>query len=553
MIKKIFLVGLIFSGLSAQTDSLQEIKNVAEPNLLQTEAPKIDLPEFQITGTEFISLPDLKKDSVNEEKYFSTEGLLKIKKNLEVEQNNKYVKKSLVHRESMSGKFLLYGGNFGTHAIEGWFGKNYDEGGLLFHGYTNGLNDNTRGAESDKWGISINGNLLLNKITEINQPLRLRSEIEISKYTFNTFAATEPETYNLNYSKIKIGADSKISELTSFLTDFNFNTDLSLNTFSASQRNKELNENEIQFNGKSFINIFSLPIAFDLKYINPTLIKIVDSTFQYPFLFSNTISYQGNYLNKYSYKIASQIYISKGMDYKKETNFFPQLEFKYQHNSINSYSISFEPRIDYKNYREVFEVNPYLNLSSKYNFEKINNAIFAKSDLLIDSVSTLNAKIGFEKITNSIAFLEIDSNKTWNLKNVGEVNHFSLEFFYTRVLSSNSKLKSFFTINNFTSIDSSKTMPNISPLKFGAIYESEIIENLSFEAYLFYNSKKWSNFNQTKLVNSFVDVGAKAEYLIFDRLKVFGNISNLLNQKIIYWYSYREKGRAFLIGITYSW
>mgnify|MGYP001591226507 FL=1 len=545
---------LIFeTQIFAQTDSNSTMKEISKPILTEQDAPSIELPEFQITGTEFISLPNFSKDTLDEEINFSTEGLLKRNRDLNVSFKEKDSKKNEVRRESMIGKVSGAIGNNSTSAIEGWFGKNYEQGGIIFHAKTNGVDDKIRNANSDLTGFSVDGNLLLNEYLKLNNPFRARGKVVIENNNYNTFGALNDFDRKKNNTNINFGVNSNIDSLFSFVKNINYTLDFDLNFFAIRDSNLKLEEFEFSIGGKTFQSIFNLPtiIATEFRGSNPS--RNSEWNFSYPIYFKAEISFQNSFYEKYSAGINLQFISTNGTDGKSLSNFFPQIEGRYNYSNAHSFSLAYNPTISYQNYSKIFERNPYLKTSTGLNPESIPFYLIFKSEHQLSPERGITSTILFEKRKNHLSYIDTTTEKLWQTTEIPSVNHFKFELNWREEISSQNSLQTIGSINYYKAIDSNKTLPHIPLLNLSGIYKTILKENLSLEFSATFSSKRWIDIENKNSLKGFLDLSAQCEYLFQERFKFFGNVTNLINQKIYLWDGYREKGFSILFGMTYSW
>ena len=150
----------LIASLSAQEKKEPAQRDAAVPDQTEVPLPKIDLPEFLITGQETIDLPVSTKSIFEEDNVYVPGSPMPGRKDAGINEEVKLQKDFTGPAGQMNGKVLGGMGNYTSPYMEGWFGKNYDSGGVLFHANYASSSGQVTDANWQKTGFGMQGDYL---------------------------------------------------------------------------------------------------------------------------------------------------------------------------------------------------------------------------------------------------------------------------------------------------------------------------------------------------------------------------------------------------------
>src|ERR1039458_4358763 len=113
----------LIASLSAQEKKEPAQRDAAVPDQNEAPLPKIDLPEFLITGQETIDLPVSSKSIIEEDNAYVPGSPMPGRKDAGSDGEGKLEKDFAGPVGEMNGKVQGGIGNYPSPYMEGWFGK----------------------------------------------------------------------------------------------------------------------------------------------------------------------------------------------------------------------------------------------------------------------------------------------------------------------------------------------------------------------------------------------------------------------------------------------
>jgi hypothetical protein len=106
---------------------------------------------------------------------------------------------------------------------------------------------------------------------------------------------------------------------------------------------------------------------------------------------------------------------------------------------------------------------------------------------------------------------------------------------------------------NDTKNGANKFLPYHPQIKSSLHYGYTFDFGLSTTASLFYQTKVFTDIQNTSSLNSLVDLGVKLEYPIAQDFNLTFELANLLSRKNYLWNSYRELPLDATLGVNFKW
>ena len=201
---------LLITALSAQEKKEPAQRDAAAPDQTETPLPKIELPEFLITGQETIDLPVSSKSIIEEDNVYIPGSAIPGQKDAGIDGEGKLQKAFAGPAGQMNGKVLGGIGNYTSPYMEGWFGKNYDGGGVLFHANYASTSGQVTDANWQKTGFGIQGDYLSPQTFGIIAGSRLNGGLNFSGQTYRAYGSSMPsQLRTLNDVNLNLGLASR--------------------------------------------------------------------------------------------------------------------------------------------------------------------------------------------------------------------------------------------------------------------------------------------------------------------------------------------------------
>jgi hypothetical protein len=531
MIRKIVLFILIPITCFAQINKLSD--------------PSIELPEFVITGIEHIILPVMTKSKAEFVSILSKDFIKPAysPEELQISEISSPVRKEATFRDSMliySGRIRLGAGLQTIPSAEITFGKPFSSG--IFWGKAWG--DNERQYDKNAGIASAGLEMLTSFFIGNNSAFLPGAKIQIGgNYKLETFNFYKPDTLyfkrNSQFGNLQLNISSLMNE------NLMFEANLNDKIFNLKDRN--LNENLFSLGGFLQTGFKEFSVASIVMYKNQSIrydsLGKMNNSFIYlnPFVIiniSNLIKIRGGF--SYSHCSSNNLFTLYG---------FGAIRFN---DKLSLYS-ELNPKASFLSVEDLSTINRYYNPGKQqYVFlkEKMNFKTAIKYEY--EKYFEIDAGINFIDYDNYIYFTDDIRRGEFNLNTI---NARKISGFFN-FLFQNGPYGLFYgnvILENIKSIVNNYFIPYSPSLRSTLAYAYKFKSGLRIDTKLFLASACYADLLNTRRVNEFADIGFKAEYEIFQDLKLFSEISNLINHKNYYWAGYLEKPFDIIFGIDYRW
>lgn len=364
------------------------------------------------------------------------------------------------------------------------------------------------------------------------------------------FYGYDHAVYNYNASAVKqaftgvsLGIDMK-NELYSYVHNLDYHPAIKVSTYS-----DKFNASETSFN-------INLPFTY---YIDSNLQLYLAGNFAIT-QFKNPLTSQSNNIFQAAPGIRFRTGIFKGHAGISPTSgnggnlyFLPDVEVQFSiPGSQFKFNAGWQGTLVQNTFKDLSTINPYmLNL---YTVQQTKtNEVFAGIKSNIGDNMTFNARASWWQYEGLPVFINdtTSDNKQFQVINDAKTNALSLQ---AAIRYQVARTVSIGVSGQWTNYYQTSTLAKVyhrPGVRFGADIMAQPIKKLVITSYVSFLDKLYAldKGNRTLKLNAILDLGAGAEYTIIDRLNVFLQANNLLNNKYQRWYGYDAFGINLYGGV----
>ncbi len=574
-LRKILYITIVSAAaLYSQVKEEPKERNVSieEPVIFKDSLPKIELPDFVITGKEKIEITDRNKIEVFNDRLYSIPEIKPDfeQKDIPVSEINIPLRKgsgSNDYYDFFSGFVHGAYGNFNSPAISAGAAYGWDIFKTSFSGSYLSREENVSYSDfsTGKADITIGAKVPETNNIFTNADAKLDFSFYTKKYNYygwreNFYLPIPPATFlllpnELNRISLRAGISSEETEF------YRYKANLSWNNFQTNpgtiylESNKEntvafdiagsYNYEGYNFEGKILINNLNLSTDFFSNNQNKNL-----------FTFGTLLNAQKELMSSISIIAGVKFYsfgdIRLDKEERSKNAFLPQFVVKYENNSNLSVSAGYTPNLKINSLQDIYSINPYtrfIGMSHLLNKHDIN----ANIDYFYGKYLRIKGTLGYLVQENTPIFSEMffGMTKLWMVDIVDQ----SAKGIYARLRLDYylNPLSSF--VLNFAYQDKKMDSQNIP-------YEPKYVLSLDYFTELNFGLKinpafdlvgdRYSFYNN-KLLKPIFILKLNAEYPIFKNLSATLNLNNILNTNYSYFEDYEEYPFSVFGGVKFKW
>ena len=231
----------------------------------------------------------------------------------------------------------------------------------------------------------------------------------------------------------------------------------------------------------------------------------------------------------------------------------PYLESIFRMNNYFSISGRFKPYVSCKSHNEYLESNKYFDANS-INRVLENHLYYSEISFLFEIQKLLQIQLGlhYDRVDSLAYFSAQGNSKNFTVQTISNVNTFGSNLNLTLTVGSLGDL--YFEALWQTFFNNQKIYVPYHPnFSLSTFYRNKISEKFSFETKLKYVDEVYFSPNKREKLPSSMDLGVKVEYYLSANLNLFVDIENVLNRKNYYLKYYQSKPMDIVFGVNYKW
>lgn len=545
---------LLSAVLVAQEKKEPEQRDASLPERAEASLPKIDLPEFLITGQETIDLPVSAKSVADEDKFFLAGSRLPGRKDVDVSAARQ--QKDIVGPAGqMDGKVFAGFGNYVTPSMEGWFGKNYTDGGILFHANYGSSNGHVANAEWQKTGVGVHGDYLPPQASGTAVGSRFNGGMSFSNESYRAYgSATPTQLRTLSDIGINVGLSSHTPKIEKLDDQINYAGGISWNR-TALDDSVNASESELGISGNAATqwNSYQLRALAEYKTSGITMPLPAILNAHSPQWFVLRFSGKTFLAPSLEAMLTVQQFLYRGNLSTASGRFYPNLEIQYFASDAATLFAKFTPTVERATLSSFITTNKYMRNALELQPTEIPLSLSVGSEISFSAALRGKAVVSYRTMHDFPVYVEFNSAKVWDVMYLPDVKAISFEVQGSYQFSKGNSGTLTAGFNSTEEKGSSNSVPNIPSTIVSGAFRHSFDNGIVTEAFAEYVSKRWRDFSHSNANAGYVTIGGRGEYKFLENLRALVQVNNLLNQQYYVWDGYVERPLFISLGVTYTW
>jgi hypothetical protein len=522
------------------------------PDESKAPLPKIENPEFVITGHETIELPEAVKTDASDAQTFVPPLPTAGAKQSDLSRTALKPAVLAQPQAGMNGRIDGSFGNFVTPQLGAWFGKSFSQGSMAVNGRyasSDGYAPNTQWLTA---GFGIAGSYKLDKSDEFFSESRWKSEFGLGTDTYRAYGSADPmQKRTLNDLDFALGFDSRYTWAHPSFGPIDYTARLSLNRTSLSDTSAAV-ENDIGLLVSASSLYESVPVnaAFEYHMENESMPVPGVQAMQW-------IAASGGakipLVENLQLALGASFTLYRGSIGPMSARLYPRLGIRWFAAQWLTLHAGFEPAVTRASFRALVRANKYILTASPLLPSDAPVAFTFGAECLPFERASISLNADYRTVNHYQSFIEALGSHAWTPLYVSDIRVMKLDLRGRYALSSLDAATGFVTFNSATHKDSSSMLPFIPAVNAGLIYRHWFQSDISTEISAEYVGRRFTDFTASSANAAYCVVGARAEYGLVRNLKLTANVQNLFNQNYYIWNGYRERPLFVSFGINYLW
>ncbi len=549
------LILLLASPVYGQEKKEPAQRDVVVPAQTETPLPKIDLPEFLITGQETIDLPVSSKTIIEEEKVFVPGSPSPGRKDAQFEAAPKQLKEVAGPAGQMNGKVQAGIGVFATPFMEGWFGKNYEEGGILFHAGYESSNGHVANANWLTPSVGLQGDYRSPQASGFLAGSRLSGGLNFSGQSYRAYGSTTPsQLRTLDDVRLELGLTPAPATLKFLDTPIDYTGSLSWDGTSLDDSsNASENDLGVTISGTTEKGGARFRGTMDYVTSGVSMRYPPNIAGHSPQWFALRVSGQQMIAPQLQGILTLQQFIYRGNLSVAGGRLYPTLDLRYFMNETSTLFFSFSPSVERNTLSTLVRADKYVRNEMDLRPTEMPTSVEIGSEVLVNEKLRAKGTLSYRSFRDYPVFVELTSAKVWDVMYLQKASavQFDLEGSYHLSSSSSAALSA--SLNSTEAEGSTNQVPNLPALSISGVYRQALQKGVDLEGSVRYFSQRWTTISHSSANAGYVDVGAKGECQVMENLRAVLEFDNLLNQRYYVWEGYVERPFFVSLGVSYKW
>ncbi|MGE5314512.1 MAG: hypothetical protein ACM3Q4_07445 [Acidobacteriota bacterium] len=530
------------------------VPSTAQPTPEEEQAPlpKIENPEFVITGHETMELPEAAKSATDDARSFVPPLPSAGQKTSDLSRTATKQSIGSSRSNGMNGKVYGSFGNFVTPQLGAWFGQSYDQGSVAVNGRyasSDGYMTNTNWLSA---GFGVAGSYKLGKWENILSESRWKGELAAGTDEYRAYGSAHPRQKRThNDLDAAIGADSRFATGLPDLAPVDGAMRLAWNRTSLSDTSSAV-ENDIGILASGTTLYASVPVDLAMEYriTGESMPRADVQTMQWL-----SLSGSGKIaaLENLQFTLGASFTFYRGNTGASSLRLYPALGVRWFPARWAGLHAAFQPSVTRQTLRQLLRTNRYVLTGSAILPTDAPAAFSAGIDLAPIERAALSVTVDYRALNNFQSFLESDSSHIWSPVYLSDIRSVKTDVRIRYALTPLDAATGFVTVNSVKHKDSTSMLPYIPEMTAGILYRHWFQSDISAEISAEYTGRRFTDFQARHANAAYALIGMKAEYGIARNLRLTAEVQNLFDQKYYIWNGYRERPFFVSFGINYLW
>lgn len=512
--------------------------------------PKIDLPEFLITGNEAIDLPDVAKTSA-EGQWVDDSSLRDTNPGIREASSVQLggVQKDQIGFSSLgngySGKAQVGYGSYNTPYLDGWFGNSSSSTDFLLKAGYKSSGGHVANADYRTGYASLAGGTHLGGDLGLFSGNRVQAHIGMRGNSYNLYGSNNPALQRtvtsfdggLDMSSTHIEIlpyAAKFAVQSSTLKDASATTETSLGI--ELNTTKDIGEFELRGDLCLWRSFYSAPSA----NVDPYFTKFGASA---RYRLANSLDVRGGLT----------FFLFRGSDTKTLGRLYPRFGVSWYADERLTLYAKFEPIVQRVSLDDLVASSPYVvtNVSLHHAEQFINFSLGAEAEL--SQVVRSRVSVNYTQTDNTPVFVDPVSIRVWDVSYAGTTKVVAVNGEVYADITEADHLGASFSIRSNTNSLTGNSNPYFPSFLSSAAYQHRFPFGLTVGSTLQGVGSQSIDQADSRHLPAFVVLNLRAEYVIIPRWNILMLLSNVLGQEQTWWDNYVGIQQTIHFGTSFAW
>lgn len=525
------------------------LKDSAAPSR-QTPMPKIDLPDFVITGNASIDLPNVEKEIVQEEGV--TKALVTCS-SVEHVRGRETVEVAVGSKEAIdstavarhTGKAIAGMGMFSSPQAGVWFGQDlgyahYSLAGRYF--LSKGFASNT---DRSGGSFSFGGGTLTESAIWMLNHAHLDGRFDYASNSYKWYGARNPSGGRTLESFAAAFTLTNWSNTTvPFFSEFEFKDLVVTDTTSS------VTESQLDLGTTTKFSVASVPLTAGLKVALTSLTGSISASLPFADGFLGSQRYVWD---RISLEGSIHLYLASGMEDQHLFHVYPHLDVAFQINPMHSARFAYRPEVEAGTLTSRLQNHRYLSAISNQKHEDMQQNLALLIESCWSPKMSTRVSMEWQSSVDQPLYSDTTSPGVWSFLYGGRTTKasFSAEIF-AKFLANDyfaSKVLVNLTRNSITGGE----VPYTPLVDLSGSYARSFTEQLTVTSTLALIVQRKDKVVNASTLGNVVLLGVRGEYQALNQVSLFLDVQNLLNRKYEFWKGYQETPLILSAGLSFHW
>ncbi|MBM2840375.1 MAG: hypothetical protein HW412_903 [Bacteroidetes bacterium] len=511
--------------------------------------PKIDLPEFLITGNESIDLPDVGKTSA-EGQWVDDSSLRKPNPGArEASVQLGGVQKEQIGFPSLingyRGKALVGYGSYNTPYFDGWFGNSSSSVDFLLKAGYRSSGGHVANADYRNGHASLAGGMHLGEDPGMFSGNRLQAHMGMRGNSYSLYGSANPA---LRRSLTSVDGGVAMSSTNVEMLPYSARFAVQSSTLEDASKTgetslgfeintaKDLGDVELKGDLALWRSFYSAPSSS----VDPYFTQLGASA---GYRLANSLDVRGGLA----------LFLFRGSDTKTLGRLYPRLGVSWYADERLTVYAKFEPVVKRMSLDGLVASSPYVvtDVELRHAEQFINFSLGAEAEVsrMIRSRLSLN----YSQTDNTPVFVDPGSVKVWSVSYGGTTRVVTVNGEVYADITEADNLGASFSIRSNRNTLTGSPNPYFPSFLSSATYQHRFLFALTVGSTLQVVGRQSVDQSDNRHLPAFVVLNLKAEYVIVPRWNVMIVLSNLFDQKQTWWDNYAGLQRTVSFGTSFAW
>ncbi|MBI4536270.1 MAG: hypothetical protein HY708_08320 [Ignavibacteriae bacterium] len=516
----------------------------------EKQLPRIDLPEFLITGEETSTLPEFTKSPIEGEKAFDPlsrkpEPGVRESTRVELGGSTKAHVDFMRGPKGFSGNASAGYGSYRSPFFDGWFGTNSKAFDFLLKAAYRSSEGYSANTDYRKGQSGLSAGAYLPNGIGVLSGARVHGNFGFDGETYRLYGSANPErkrSVNRFTGALSLNSDATGS--------FGFTVGAHASAVAVSDSIRT-GENEVGVEAtlrKSFgsVELKAEGGLWRNFYDAPSILE--DPFFTHAGLFA-----QVRIADKADIIGGGEFFFTRGSDTKSVGKLHPRLVVVVYPARWLTLSARYEPFIRHSSVSTIVKESPYVvNDIRIRHTEFYNNFTFGVETEFARTFKS-KASVTYSRSRDYPIYVQSSAVGTWSVEYFGTTRILAFQGEIYADITSSDYLGAVLTVRESKNSATNRALPYFPSITLSGLYQHRFSFGLTLGAKARWLDNQYVDLANTRKLGSFVLLDATAEYAIISTLKVIVTMENSLNHRQMLWDNYITFPRTFSLGLSFSW